>query len=154
MMNKNQKQQLKISSFLILCVCFSAFLAFLSTKHESQKEKGLTYKALDRVDIYAKRLIEKKFLEEVTHTKPIGRNLASTVPIHKGEKLDGLVGLDPWGHPFQYFVKKDAKNTNNGVLIVWSKGPDNKLNTSMAQIAENHESFNGDDFGKVIKFSL
>lgn len=152
-MNNNQKQQIKISSFLVLCVCFSALLVFLSQRHEGQKDQTLTYKALKRVDIYAKRLIENKFLEEeIVGSDKTRRSLASTV--YKKEKLDGLVGLDPWGHPFKYFVKKDAKKTNQGLLIVWSKGPDNKLDTSNDQIAENHTSFNGDDFGKVIKFSL
>ena len=149
-MNSNQKQQIKIGSFLISCVCFSALLAFLSEQHESQKDENLIQKALKRVDIYAQRLIENKFLEEEIFQ--INRNLASIA--YKKEKLDGIVGLDPWGHPFQYFVKKDTKKTNHGVLIIWSKGSDNKLDTSNDQISKNHNSFNGDDFGKVIKFSL
>jgi len=152
-MNNNQKQQVKISSFLVLCVCFSALLVFLSERHESQKENNLTYKALQRVDIYAGRLIENKFIDEETVVEnQVTRGLASMVV--KKEKLDGLVGLDPWGHPFQYFVKKNDNSSNDGLLIVWSKGPDNKLDTTTDQVAKNHESFKGDDFGKVYKFSL
>ena len=130
-------QQIKISSFLVLCVCFSALLLFLSERQESHDK--LAQKAFKRIDIYAQRLIEKKFMED-TKTPP-ARTMASA----KGEKLDGLVGLDPWGHPFQYFVKKD-------LLIIWSKGPNNELDTSIDQVASNHKVFNGDDFGKVIKF--
>lgn len=152
-MNNNQKRQVKISSFLVLCVCFSALLVFLSERHESSKSETLADKALKRVDVYAKRLIEKKFIEDVQSlTDQSTRGLASAG--YQAEKFDGLVGLDPWGHPFQYFVKKASTNSKDGVLIIWSKGPDNKLNTTNDQIAENHEAFNGDDFGKVIKFSL
>ena len=152
-MNNNQKQQIKISSFLVLCVCFSALLVFLSERHEGQKGETLSNKALKRVDIYAQRLIEKKFIEDINYgVDQKARGLASAG--YKTERLDGLVGLDPWGHPFQYFVKKADSNSKDGVLIIWSKGPDNKLNTTNDQIAENHDSFNGDDFGKAIKFSL
>ena len=114
-MNNNQKQQVKISSFLVLCVCFSALLVFLSQRHESEKENNLTYKALQRVDIYADRLIDKKFIDEETVVEDqMSRGLASMVV--KKEKLDGLVGLDPWGHPFQYFVKKGEGTSKDGVF--------------------------------------
>lgn len=152
-MNNKQKQQVKISSFLVLCVCFSALLVFLSERQETQNGGTLTQKAFKRVDIYAQALIEKKFIEEeVVNTVQATRSLASAV--YKNEKLDGQVGMDPWGHPFQYFVKKDQTNSKEGVLIIWSKGADNKLDTSMDDIADNHKVFNGDDFGKEIKFSL
>jgi len=152
-MDNKQKQQVKISSFLVLCVCFSALLVFLSERQETQNGGSLTQKAFERVDVYAQKLIEKKFIEEdvINNGQPT-RSLASAV--YKNEKLDGLVGMDPWGHPFQYFVKKDQKNSNEGVLVIWSKGPDNKLDTSMDDVADNHKIFNGDDFGKTIKFKL
>lgn len=153
-MNNKQKQQLKVSSFLVLCVCFSSLLVFLSGRHENNKGLDITAKALKRMDIHAARLIETKFLSPQIDLN--SRSLASVPNGSKtiSEKLDGKVGLDPWGHPFRYFIKKDALNPNKGQLILWSMGEDHKLNTSLENIMDDHTTFKGDDFGKTVEYSL
>jgi hypothetical protein len=153
-MNNKQKQQIKVSSFLVLCVCFSSLLVFLSGRHETHKGEDITEKAFKRMDLHAAKLIETKFL-----TPQAGLSSRSLASVQNGsetvsEKLDGKVGLDPWGYPFHYFIKKDALNPNKGKLILWSKGEDHKLDTSLENIMDDHTIFKGDDFGKTVEYSL
>ena len=79
-----------------------------------------------------------------------GRGLASTSPGQ--EVLEGPVGLDPWGYPYQFLVKKDSANPEKGVVVIWSAGADNKMERSRDTVAKNHTEFNGDDFGKAYPF--
>ena len=153
-MNKNQKNQIKLASFSILGLCFVALMVFLNQNQNVNTEKGLQTKALERVEIYAQRLIDSKFMFEQTgRSGAVSRSLASEAS--KQEILEGKLGIDPWGHPFQYFVKKNANNPNAGKLIVWSKGEDNTLQTTNDMINKNLKvSFSGDDFGTSIDFKL
>ena len=153
-MNKNQKNQIKLASFSVLGLCFVALMVFLNQNQQTTPEKGLQTKALKRVEIYAQRLIDSKFMsEDVEETGTAMRSLASQA--FKQEQLEGKVGIDPWGHPFQYFVKKDAKDPSSGQLIVWSKGEDNTLQTTNDMINQSTKvSFSGDDFGTSINFKL
>lgn len=153
-MNKNQKNQIKLASFSILGLCFVALMVFLNQNQQTASENDLQTKALKRVEIYARRLIDSKFMSEKTiQPETTRRSLASQR--FKEEQLDGTVGVDPWGHPFQYFVKKNSDDPNTGKLIVWSKGQDNILQTTNDMINETSKiTFSGDDFGTSIDFKL
>lgn len=155
-MNKNQKNQIKLASFSILGLCFVALMVFLNQNQQSSMtpEKELQTKALKRVEIYAQRLIDSKFMtENMEQTGTSVRSLASKT--FKTEQLEGKVGLDPWGHPFEYFVKKNPNDPNAGKIIIWSKGGDSKLQTTNDMINKSTKvSFSGDDFGTSIDFKL
>ncbi len=116
--------------------------------------------ALNRAEKYAQQLIENGFqsdYQELMNLTPTSsRTLASTE--QAPQVLEGGIGLDPWGYPFQYFVNK-KENEADGEVIVWSGGPDNKFQTEILKVKEllsNQKKvrFSGDDFGKVIGFKL
>jgi hypothetical protein len=148
-MDKTQTRNIKVASFSVLTLCFCSLMVFLS-----QQNRPLTVqeRAMERAEIYADRMIEAKFMIESKNPGRAVRGLASTT--YGQEVLEGPVGLDPWGHPFNFLVKKDPKQNSKGVLIIWSAGEDSKLETTRDMIAEDHTSFMGDDFGKAFKYSL
>ncbi|MGH1468081.1 MAG: hypothetical protein ACRBBP_04255 [Bdellovibrionales bacterium] len=147
-MDKKQTRNVKVASFSVLALCFCSLMVFLT---QQSQPPTIQAKALERAQIYATRMIDSKFMVSTDAPRAI-RGLASTA--YGQEVLEGPVGLDPWGHPFNFLVKKDSQNNKTGVVIVWSAGPDNKLDTTRDMIAEDHKSFTGDDFGKAYSFKL
>lgn len=146
-MTKQQSKNVKIASFSVMALCFSAFMIFLNTQNKPATEMT---KAFERTEIYAKKMIADKFIIKTKSPNSFGRGLASTE--YGQEVLEGPVGLDPWGHPFQFLVKKNPKDSAKGTLVIWSAGADNKLETDRDMIAEDHTTFSGDDFGKTYRF--
>lgn len=148
-MGQNQTKNIKLASFSVLALSFVALMVFLSNQKPLHPEQAQAFK---RTDHYASQLIEAKFMVKTESNIRPQRGLASVN--FTQEALEGPVGLDPWGYTFNYLVKKDSKNPNKGVLVIWSSGADNKLETTRDMIAENHSSFLGDDFGKAYPFEI
>lgn len=107
-------------------------------------------KALNRAEIYANKLIDAKFRTQ-SETPTPARGLASAE--YGQEVLEGPIGIDPWGKSFSFLVKKNTDN-KSGVVVLWSAGADNKLETTRDMISEDHVNFKGDDFGKAYSFKL
>ncbi len=147
-MNNTQTRNIKIVSFFVLTLCFCSLMVFLNQQNQISI---IQIKALNRAQIYVNRMVESGFM--VKSSKPrISRGLASIT--YEQEFLAGFVGLDPWGHPFNFLVKKDPINKDTGIIIVWSLGANNKLETSKDMVFKDHESFKGDDFGKAYLFKF
>lgn len=146
-MTKKQSKNVKVASFSVMALSFCAFMMFLNTKNKPMTE---TAKAFERAEIYAAKMIEDKFVIKTQSPGTFGRGLASEN--YGQEVLEGPVGLDPWGYPFQFLVKKNPTNPDKGTLVIWSAGADNKFETDRDMVAENPTSYNGDDFGKTYTF--
>lgn len=147
-MDKKQTRNIKAASFSVLALCFCSLMIFLSQQNQTPTIQA---KAFERAQIYVSRMVESKFMIQTDAPRAI-RGLASAT--YGQEVLEGPVGLDPWGHPFNFLVKKNPQDSTKGVVIMWSAGPDNKLETSRDMISEDHTSFAGDDFGRAFKFKL
>jgi len=103
-------------------------------------QKGLNrakmMKKHSRVDSYSD-LVLSEFSNE--NKKPLGAvNFLST------DKSHGLVGFDPWGSPYEYFIEKaESKLT----LIFLSKGKDDKAQTDLLSLkGKKNLKQKGDDF--------
>ncbi len=148
MMNKTQTKNVKAASFSVLALCFCSLMVFLTKQNQPV---SIEAKALNRAEIYANRMIESKFRATTENTSRPVRGLAS---VNLGQEiLEGPVGLDPWGRSFNFLVKKNPDN-KSGVVVVWSSGADNSLETTRDMISEDHTKFYGDDFGKAYSFKL
>jgi len=146
-MTKEQSKNVKVASFSVMALSFCAFMMFLNTQNQPMTD---TARAFQRTEIYAAKMIEDKFVIKTKNPSSFGRGLASTE--YGQEVLEGPVGLDPWGYPFQFLVKRNPTNPEKGTLVIWSAGADNKFETDRDMVAENHSSYNGDDFGKTYNF--
>ena len=157
--SKQQRDQTLTSIGFILGLIVFGFAAFLLNSIEKSSDH---VRALKRADKYAQMLIDTDFkysyedMININSQESVNRNIASSVG--RPEVLEGAIGLDPWGYPFQYFVNKN-KVSNVGRIIIWSSGPDRKFQTSLEKIKKilSHSEkihFMNDDFGKAIQFKL
>jgi len=146
-MTKKQSKNVKIASFSVMALCFCSLMVFLNGQDPMNTDQA---QAFERAEIYATQMIKNKFMVDTKNANIRGRSLASVT--NGSEVLEGPVGLDPWGYPFNFLVKKNAQNPEQGVVVIWSRGADNKLETSRDMIAQDHTRFSGDDFGKVYTF--
>jgi hypothetical protein len=153
-MNAKDDQTLASVSFIVGIILVGIAVFVLNTMEKSNDH----VQALSRAEKYAQQLIENGFqgdFQDMMEASSGGRTLASA---ETPQVLEGGIGLDPWGYPFQYLVnKKDT--AADGQVIVWSGGPDNQFQTEIKKIKEllgNNKKvrFSGDDFGKVISFKL
>jgi len=63
----------------------------------------------------------------------------------KSDKTHGRLGLDPWGSPYQYFIKYD--DSKRLTITLWSKGKDSKTLLKPIDIMNGEYSGKkGDDF--------
>lgn len=154
---KKDDQTLASISFILGLVLVGAAI-FLVKNFDGNSAKA---KAMKRAEVYAQKLIDKGFEVEIDEIST-GRTLASTPTAEEDgslrQVLEGPMGIDPWGYPFQYLVEKQP-NSLTGQMVVWSGGPDNKFETLTDEVRRALKQgkgirFAGDDFGKVIKFKL
>jgi hypothetical protein len=66
---------------------------------------------------------------------------------------EGRIGLDPWGHPYNFKLLKSSDSQKTKILV-WSLGPDGVQQTQSDQIDSNRDkespSFSGDDLGIMV----
>lgn len=157
---KQQRDQTLTSIGFTLGLIVFGFAAFLLNSIEKRSDH---VRALKRANKYAQMLIDTGFkysYQDIINMNiqqgSIHRGLASA--IGRPEVLEGVIGLDPWGYPFQYFVDKD-QSSNIGRIIIWSGGLDHKFQTSFKKVKSTVAhlqkiQFSKDDFGRIIPFKL
>lgn len=82
----------------------------------------------------------------------------SSIPAHikslNPDNTHGVVGLDPWGKPYQYFIELKGEGLKELVITLWSKGKDAKTKLSKADVKKKSAFLpKGDDFiySKTVK---
>lgn len=80
---------------------------------------------------------------------PGDRSPASVQPF----LTDGLLGRDPWGRPYHYFVRPGSIQ-GQASIVVWSEGPDRVAQSNPESLIdarsaklESSTLFQGDDIG-------
>lgn len=153
--NNIKDDQTLASVSFILGIVLVGVAIFVLNKMEKNSDH---VQALNRAEKYVQQLIESGFqsnYQDLMELSPNpNRGLAS---MDQPQILEGGIGLDPWGYPFQYFVNKTS--SSEGEVTIWSSGPDNKFQTDIKKVKELMENkkkirFIGDDFGKTISFKL
>lgn len=148
-------QTLASVSFILGLILVGVAVFVLNTMEKSSDH----VQALARAEKYAQQLIESGFqsdYQELMDLAPsANRTLASA---DQPQILEGGIGLDPWGYPFQYYVSKKETGAE-GEIVVWSGGPDNTFQTEIKKVRDlmsknKKVRFSGDDFGKTISFKL
>jgi hypothetical protein len=74
----------------------------------------------------------------------------------KNGELEGKVGQDPWGNPYDFAFLRNEKGATNRVAV-WSEGPDHISQTSVQRqsVGSNKSDsveFKADDTGSVVFF--
>lgn len=153
--NLKDDQTLASVSFIVGLILVGIAVFVLNTMEKSSDH----VQALSRADKYAQQLIESGFQSDFQELIDLAPNPNRAVAsADQPQILEGAIGLDPWGYPFQYFVSKEESEAQ-GEIVVWSGGPDNKFQTEIKKVKEllgnkKKAHFSGDDFGKTISFKL
>lgn len=120
------KENLVVKIVFSLAVVFFVAAQFYLSKHPQTSSE----KAVIKAKIIGKRLIDSKFQRAIFLAESPSRGIASEQNTSVQTVEEGEIGRDPWGHPFFYKKLPDR-------LVIWSKGPNNKLDSSMNQIETN-----------------
>ena len=136
---KNNKIQIVRTSGLIGVLVLGSLTAVMIFCPWSVDTKEIELvRAQKKAEVLAYQIIEiykEAKAEAPTENAPIqSRGLASVQSrveaggILKEFKNQGTMGIDPWGHPFQY---KIFPNGSDSKLIVWSLGPNGSLDNQV-----------------------
>lgn len=91
--------------------------------------------------------ISNNVLREPATVEPGSRGIAS---VENPNAFEGVAGNDPWGHPYQYRVLRNAYGLPTHVMV-WSKGANGSQDTADSEL--NHQNqmgqvqLQGDDVG-------
>jgi len=91
----------------------------------------------------AKREIRYMSVELMTSHSTFGRDPASVWP-----QVEAESHLDPWGEPYMVHVLRDEKGSETH-LLVWSLGPNRRLDSDFHDKKIGAINFQGDDLGAV-----
>lgn len=81
----------------------------------------------------------------VSQYKESKSDLSGPIDFINSDKTHGLVGLDPWGIPYEFFIEKNS--SNRITITLWSRGEDSKTRLSSVDVGrQKNLSEKGDDF--------
>ncbi len=108
-------------------------------------------KTLHRAESLAYQLLDGR---KSASPASAGRGPASVEgSLNQLTKEQGEIGLDPWGHPFQYKLLKPTNNQPTKILV-WSLGPNGQAETKDQTLDQNRDKanpeFSGDDLGIML----
>ncbi|WP_413586020.1 hypothetical protein [Bdellovibrio sp. HCB274] len=163
-MKHEKKQEFKSSGVLTLLglVGFSATIIASPWNQSSQDVQ--TKAALQKAEVVGYQVVQiYREATKVSATPKVasgGRLPASVAPV--SEPMDslretGTMGTDPWGQPYHYRVLPSAEHNSNIRIVVWSSGPNSKVESKDLENEEmkivGQPSFGGDDVGVVLSMS-
>jgi len=144
---KNQgKQEVRsfgiISLFLLVAACVLVFAPAWNGGLAALQER-----TLHRAESLGYQLLDSR--------KPSTRTpaAASEVALNHLALDQGQIGLDPWGHPYQFKLLK-LKEFQKTKIVVWSLGPNGVSETTQDSLDPNRDTesldFEGDDLGVIV----
>jgi hypothetical protein len=137
---KNTEEKQRIRSFGVISVFSMIGLCLLAAYPVMNSEKAENgYKALHRAEGLAYQLVE---IHKNLNIPTGGRNIASLAASEHLGAQNGEIGLDPWGHAYQFEIIRN-RDLKSRKIAVWSVGENGK-----SESKETH--FSGDDIGVLV----
>ncbi|NQZ00026.1 MAG: type II secretion system protein GspG [Bdellovibrionales bacterium] len=127
-----RNQELKTVDMMILFCMFVALVGFAAHVVIRGQQDSLALKAQRSAENISAQLLSMRLKNLQFDLVEKGRNVASQDSSEELKKTKvelgphGIIGKDPWGHPFHYKFVADEKGKSE-VLMVWSAGPDGKV---------------------------
>ncbi len=138
MKNNEQKQHFRsfgvISVFSLLGLCILALYPVMTSQ---TGENG--HKALHRAEGLAYQLVE---IHKNLNIQQPYRSIASEASESHLGAPEGQIGMDPWGHAYQFKVLRSSTG-KKAKVAVWSLGEN-------GQSESQREAFLGDDIGVLV----
>jgi hypothetical protein len=123
----------------------------LEVEHAKQKAEVIGYQV---IQIYKEAKVDSQRTEDVPQVRGLASVSANTVQaggVLTEFKNQGTMGIDPWGHPYQYRIIASDKGSK---LLVWSNGPNGVLDNPSFTNEETKEALNAPTRGDDIKVQL
>lgn len=126
-----------LTSFLVLGLLISrVFIGGQGTSKRANLNERAQIVGLQVMQIYFDQRELMRQVPAVPETTG-GRGIASIaeIEVSMGFPLEGVMGVDPWGHPFQYKIKESSHPGEAARILIYSKGENN------SRIAEASEGY-------------
>ncbi|QLY25662.1 hypothetical protein [Bdellovibrio sp. KM01] len=162
---KNEKnQEFKSSGVLTLLGLVGFSATIIASPWNQSAQDSETKAALQKAEVVGYQVVQ--IYREATKVSAApkvasgGRSPASISP--KVDGIDslrstGTMGTDPWGQPYHYRVLPNAEKNSNIRIVVWSSGPNIKVESKDLENEDTKISgqpnFSGDDVGVVLSMS-
>ena len=140
-----EKRAFKTTSVFFLLVSF-VVLGLLIFKVLAGGQKGnKTVNLQERAQVIGLQVMQIYFDQrQMMHQAPAqlkttgGRDIASVpaAEVSIGFPLEGVMGVDPWGNPFQYKIKEATYPGETARILIYSKGENS---SHMAEVSEEYD---------------
>lgn len=157
---KNEQNQEVRSSGMLLIVGLVAFsLAIIATPWNRQLQDSKVETALHKAEVVGYQVVQI-YREAAKTTETKSRNPASissgTPSFPANLRSTGTMGVDPWGAPFRYRIIS-ADDAGNVKILVWSSGPNQKVETDSLDDEDvaisKQPTYGGDDIGVLLSMT-
>ncbi|MBO9665674.1 MAG: hypothetical protein J7501_02540 [Bdellovibrio sp.] len=161
-MNNEKKQEFKSSGVLTLLGLVGFSATIIASPWNRSPQDTDTQAALQKAEVVGYQVVQIYREAAKASASPQAakgsRVPASVSPSDVSESLraTGTMGSDPWGQPYHYRVLS-AEHSKNIRLLVWSTGPNRKIETADLDNEDKkvtgQPSFGGDDIGVILSMS-
>lgn len=161
-MNSEKKQEFKSSGVLTLLGLVGFSLSIIASPWNHSVHDTDTEAALQKAEVVGYQVVQIYREAAKNSGAPAasrgGRNPASVAPAPSldGLRTTGTMGTDPWGQSYHYRVLS-AEHTKNIRILVWSSGPNGKIETADLDNEDKkltaQPQYEGDDIGVVLSMS-
>ncbi len=161
-MKNEQFQEVRSSGMLLIIGLVSFSLAIIATPWNRQFQDSRVETALHKAEVVGYQVVQ--IYREASKTpSEIDKNTrgpASVSPqgseFPSNLRSTGTMGTDPWGAPFRYRILS-ADSAGNVRILVWSSGPNQKVETAMLDdeeaVISGQPSYAGDDIGVLLSMT-
>ncbi|WP_413559406.1 hypothetical protein [Bdellovibrio sp. HCB209] len=163
-MKHEKNQEFKSSGVLTLLGLLGFSATIIAAPWNQSAQDADTKAALQKAEVVGYQVVQ--IYREATKVSAApkqasgGRLPASISPAATdldNLRATGTMGTDPWGQPYRYRVLPNAERSSNIRILVWSSGPNAKVESKDLDNEDKkisgQPSFGGDDIGVVLSMS-
>lgn len=158
-MKKEQIQEVRSSGVILILGLVVLSLAIIATPWNRQFQDSRVETALHKAEVVGYQVVQIYREAAKTSDNNKDRAPASISPetaIPANIRSTGTMGLDPWGAPFRYRILS-ADPAGNVKILVWSSGPNQKVETATLDDEEvaviEQPIYGGDDIGVLLSMT-
>jgi hypothetical protein len=163
-MKHEKNQEFKSSGVLTLLGLLGFSATIIASPWNQSAQDSDTKAALQKAEVVGYQVVQ--IYREATKVSAApkvasgGRSPASIGPAADAVdslRSTGTMGTDPWGQPYHYRVLPSAEKNSNIRIVVWSSGPNARVESKDLENEDKKVSgqpvFGGDDVGVVLSMS-
>ncbi|MGE9745168.1 hypothetical protein [Bdellovibrio bacteriovorus] len=164
-MKNEQKQEFKSSGVLALLGLVGFSTAIIATPWNRQIQDSKSETARQKAEVVGYQVVQiyREASKNTVSEDKAGGRLPASVSEDKSSltaenlRSTGTMGTDPWGQPYRYRILSGADATGKIKILVWSSGPNQKVETASlddeGKSLDSQPLYEGDDLGVLLSVS-